>query len=332
MSKTNSTMPGRSTLRKLGIVLLVLALAAGAGCSGITGGDGGGGDANLLENVPQEQNVLIEIDMDLLTDDTTQQLMQEGGDEGEAPSEQDLDEGFSEIEEETGLDPRDVHRVLVFGQTDDVADPMASSGANEQVGILVSTDWSVEELNEAFQGEGDSELEEQDYEESGVFYRVSDEGDDDPTYLGVLGGGTYVLGDEASVRASLDTEYAGAGPLDGELVDAYESTSDGLVTMAMLMPQDEQVGGTSQFGEIRAFTGVYYTSGSDVGLEGRLIFASADDAQQFQQLVQFAMMGAQDDPELAELMNNLDVSQDGTDVTFTFESDVETLVEASDSA
>jgi len=335
MSIRQRSTSGRLPLRKLGIVLLVLTLAVGAGCTSVLDDGGSGGDANLVENVPAEQNVLIEGDMDLLSDETTQRLFEESGSDGEdSPSQSEMQAGFAYVEAETGLDPRDVKRVMIFGQTDEVTDvqnPTDTSGENERVGILVSTDWSEDEITQAFQETSESSLEAQSYgAQEGVLYRVVESGSsqDDPAYLGVLGSGTFVIGDEAAVRSSLDTEYDGATSLSGDLLDAYENTRDGYVSAAVLVPEGDR---SSQMGEMRAMTGVYYTDGNSVGLEGRIIMGSEEEAKQLQQLVSFGMMSMQDDPETAQLLENLDVAQDGSDVTFTYESDVETLLEASES-
>lgn len=338
MSSRERSTSGRLPLRKLGIVLLVLTLAVGAGCTSVLD-DGGSssGDANLVENVPENQNVLIEVNMSLLSDDTTQRLLQEGEDQSDgAPSESEMEAAFSYVEAETGLDPRDVDRVMIFSQTDDVQnvdDPTeAADEQDERVGILASTSWSQEDVTAAFQNASESALTEVDYAaQDGVLYRVEEnESDDDPSYLGVLGDGTFVLGDERSVRASLDTEYDGAASLSGDLLDAYENSRDGYVTAAVLVPEEDR--SASQMGTARAMTGVYYTNGSDVGVETRLVMDSADNAEQIAQALEFRLQGMEDSAEYGDLVQNLEIDNDGSDVTVTYESDVDTLLENADSA
>lgn len=334
MTSHDVSTSGWLSVRKLGILLLVLSLAVGAGCTGVLD-DGSSGNANLVDNVPEDQNVLVEVDMDLLEDDTTQRLFEQSGDESEeAPSQADVQAAFAYVEAETGLDPADVQRVLVFGQSDEVTDvqnPTETAGGNERVGILVSTDWSQTDVTAAFQNASESSLEEQSYDaQDGVFYRLTGgETDDDPSYLGVLGDGTFIVGDETSVRASLDTEYAGASSLSGDLRDAYENTRDGHVSAAVLIPEEDR---STQLGEMRAMTGVYYTTGDTVGFEGRLVTDSSDTAEGMKNGLDVMLAGVGDDPQMQELLNNLEISQSGSDVTFTYESDVETLLENAESA
>lgn len=332
---------GRVSVRKLGILLLVVALAASAGCTAVLD-DGEGGSSDPIENVPADQNVLLEVDADVIGDETTWQLLAAGNEEeSDVPTESELDDVFAVAETEAGLDPRNVERVLLFGQTDeavqDVDDPVeAAQSDDERVGVIVETDWQRENVTRALDELSESTLTEASYDpQEGVLYRVTESDDDDPAYLGALGGGTFVFGDEASVRASLDTEYDGADSLSGDLRDAYENTRDGLVTMATVLPEEQQDSASSQVGEFNAMTGVYYTDGSTVGLEGRLAMGSDSDARQLSQGLSVGLAGFQNDdsldPQTRQLLENVEISQDGSDVVLTAEADVETLIEASES-
>lgn len=329
---------GRVSVRNLGILLLVGALAASAGCIGVL--DDGGGD-DPIEHVPADQNAVVEVDADVIGDETTWQLLAAGNEEeSEVPTEAELDDVFASAEAEAGLDPRDVERVLLFGQTDeavqDVDDPVeAAQGDDERVGFVVETDWQRENVSRALEELGETTLTEASYDpQQGVLYRVT-ESDDDPAYLGALGGGTFVFGDEASVRGSLDTEYAGADSLGGDLRDAYENTRDGLVTVAVALPEEQQGSTGSELGEFNAMTGVYYTDGGTVGVEGRLALGSESDAREISGGLTMRLAGYQDDPALDErtrrLLGNVEFSQDGSDVVVTYESAVETLIEAAES-
>lgn len=335
---TRLTLPERTTLRKLGIALLAMALLAGAGCSGaVLGGDGGGsGGADLIEYVPADQTVVMEFDMAITQDQTTQQLM--AASEDDQASQEDLQQSLSEFEDETGLDPSGFNSVMIYGQSNGVTS-VSGASSEEDVGVLLDTEWSVEEIRSAIESNESVRLEEQDYSESGVFYRVvnEDSTDDQQTYLGVHGDGVYVIGTEAPVRNSLDVTYADGNALSGTLREAYDNTRDGYLTFAMTMPENAGSGGgmgSSMTQDVQAMTGVYYTNGDTVGLEGRIIMSSEQSAQNLQQGVQMLLMSYGSDsqnPELAEALQNLEVSQDGTDVTFTYESDVQTLIEASES-
>lgn len=332
---------GRVSVRKLGILLLVATLAVSAGCTGVLD-DGGSSGGDPIDNVPADQNVLVEVDADVLDDETTWQLLAAGNEEdSDVPTETELETAFAVVEAQAGLDPGDVERVLLFGQTDEalqnVDDPVdAAQGDDERVGFIVETDWQQENVTAALEEAGESTLTEASYEpQPGVLYQVGESDDDDPAYLGALGGGTFVFGDEASVRASLDTEYDGADSLSGDLRDAYDDTRDGLVTMAMVLPEEQQDSASSQVGEFDALTAVYYTDGSSVGLEARLAMGSESDANELSQGGSMLLSTYQNDDSLdagaRQLIENVEISQDGSDVVLTFDSDVDALIEASES-
>ncbi|AGN01435.1 hypothetical protein L593_07450 [Salinarchaeum sp. Harcht-Bsk1] len=335
MSLGKAITPERTTLRKLGIVLLALALVAGAGCSGaVLGGDGGGSsDEALIEYVPQDQTIVMSFDMDVMQDQTTMELL--ASSENDEASQEDLQEGFSEFESETGLDPSGFNSMLIYGQDTGMSASVGDT-SQEDVGILVDTDWSTEDLVSAIESNDSVSLQEQDYSESGVFYKLVDETSqsDEETYVGVHGNGVYVMGTEGPVRNSLDVTYGDGEALSGTLRDAYDDTRDGYMSFAMTMPEDTGTGGgmgSSMTQDIQAMTGVYYTSGDTVGLEGRIIMSNEQSAEQFSSTVQMVLTSYGQDPQMSQFVENLDVGQDGSDVTFTYESDVQTLIEASES-
>ena len=337
MSLRQAITPERTTLRKLGIVLLAFALVAGAGCSGaVLGGDGGGGssDEALIEYVPEGQTVVMSFDMAVMEDQTTMELL--ASSEDDQASQEDFQESMTEFEAETGLDPSGFNSMLIYGQDTGMSTSVDSS-SQEDVGIVVDTEWSTDELMSAIESNDSVSLQEQDYAESGSLYKVVDEtsASEDDTYLGVHGNGVFVLGTEGPVRNSLDITYADGSALSGTLREAYDNTRDGYMSFAMTMPEDSgSTGsgmGSQMTSDIQAMTGVYYTSGDTVGLEGRIIMSSEQSAQRLSQGVQMLMTSYSQDPEMATVVENLDVAQDGSDVTFTYESDVQTLIEASES-
>jgi hypothetical protein len=341
MSIRQVPFPERTTLRKLAVALLAMSLVAGAGCSGtVLGGSGGGGSggADLIEYVPANQNVVMEFDMAIMQDGTTQDLL--AASEDDAASQEDLDESLSEFEAQTGLDPSGFNSLLVYGQTEGMTTSVEDA-SDENVGIVVDTDWSTEEVMSVIESNDSASLEEQEYAESGVFYQFVGSSTDDgqETYLGVHGDGVFVFGTESQVRNSLDVTYADGEVLGGTLRDAYDNTRDGYMTFAMTMPEDASPGtgmGGSMTQDVEALTGVYYTDGNSVGIEGRIVMASESSAQELSRGMGMLLATYSGDDSLDEgtrqALENLEVSQSGTDVTLTYESDVETLIEASESA
>lgn len=328
--------PERATFRKLGILLLALALVAGAGCSGTVlggsdGDDGSGGEP--IEYVPADQNVVVEFDMAIAQDPTTQRLVSEGEDETES---QELRESLSAFEAETGLDPSGFNSMLVYGQTDQTTTSVDEASSQEDFGAIVETDWSTDELTSAIESNESVSLVEQDYTESGVLYEVQSETDDsdEEVYLGVHGDGVFVIGTEDPVRNSLDVTYDGGNALEGELRDAYDDTRDGYVTFAMTLPEQDTGSQGSLAGSMTnslgALTGVYYTDDGTIGVEGRMGTESKDIATTLNVTIHNQLASFQDDPQYSQALQYLEVSTDGSDLVLTYEADVETILEASD--
>lgn len=332
---SNRFLPGldSAALRKLGIALLVLSLVAGAGCASLDG-NGGSSDASLVEYVPQDQTVVMEFDMAIAQDDTTQQLLA-AGEEEDPESEAELQSSIAEFEAETGLDPGGFQSAMIYGQTDEATTSVDEASSEDDAGVVVDTTWDTEEVLSALRSNESTSLTEVEYTESETFYRIESETstDDSETYLGVHGDGIFVIGTENPVRNSLDVTYDGANELDGALRQAYDDTRDGYVSFAMTVPETDDAGiGASIVESLDAVTGVYYTDGDEeVGVEGRIKTTSSDTAGLINATVQSQLRAVENDPEFAELVQNLEIDTDGSDLVVNYESDVQTLIEASES-
>jgi hypothetical protein len=105
--------------------------------------------------------------------------------------------------------------------------------------------------------------------------------------------------------------------------------------MAVTLPEDQQGSAATQAGEFDALTGVDDTDDGTVGVEARLATGSEDDARQLSGGLSTGLARFQGDDSLdagaRQLLDSVEISQDGSDVVLTFESDVETLLELSES-
>ncbi|GAB3689660.1 hypothetical protein GCM10028857_25250 [Salinarchaeum chitinilyticum] len=371
------SLPARSTLRKLGIALLVLGVIAGAGCTGIASDGGNGTDPNgtaasgtnaagttasganaslegvsLIDHVPAEQNLVIHVNGSIAEDATTQAFLQAGGEAAEQQSEAtpeqtpedvdgaELQGSLDEFEESTGLDPREFEEAIYFGQFDDVPESVEAADAEEQFGLIANTGWTTAELTDAIESNDSIEMEALDYEESGVFYELTNAENDaeDPLYLGLLGDGAYVLGVESTVEGTLDVAYADGDALSGTLRDAYDDTRDGFATVAMTIPEDENAGGatTGPGAEIsnnmEVLTGTYYTEDGEIGVEGRITMSSENYATQLSATASIFVTQAEQNEDAPAALQHLEIEQDGNVVIVNYGSDVETLIDLTDSA
>lgn len=432
MSLRLPARPERSTLRKLGIALLVLAVVAGAGCAGIS--DGGsndtdveepgvnGSDANatdpgadasdsngtdgddgsdgtdsdtddtesdtddtdsdtddsdsdtddtdsdtddsdsdenetetsldgvsLIDHVPAEQNLVMHVDASISEDATTQEFLEASSEQAEEEPEETPDETPDDVDEEefqqsldefqssTGLDPLEFEDAIYFGQYDETPDSVESADVEEQFGLIANTGWTTAELTDAIESNESIEMTELDYQESGVYYELTnvENPEEDPLYLGMLGDGAYVIGVESTVEGSLDVAYADGDALSGTLRDAYDE-SDGYATFAMTVPEDfaeNSTGTGSQIAQdLEVVAGTYYTEGDELGLETRLTMGEESTATDLSAMASLFKTEAEQSEDAPEALQHLEVEQDGSTVIFDYASDVETLIETADSA
>jgi len=335
-----ATRIDRAAIRRIAIVLLVGGMVAIAGCTDAASDDGPGtGDANAtdpIEYVPQGQDVLLGVDAAIVGDQTTTDLA--AALEDEEVQQDDPREALQDFEERSGLDATAIEGVLVFGQSPS-GDVSTDSVQNEEYAMIFQADWSEEDVVSAIERNRSSDLPVTSHQGEDVLYGpIGEDGDDRPTYLGVLGDGTFVLGDEAAVTASLDVGYGDASAVSGPLRDAYEGAPDGLVTFAVTIPQGamDQAGGVgaSVGQDVEAFNGAYSTEGDQVVFETQLLTASEESAEQLQGALQaFVGMSGETDEQtrIVEALQYISVEQDGATVRITFEASVDQIVELSES-
>lgn len=319
----------RTTLRRLAIALLVAGMVATAGCTdGLSDGDDGGPATEIdgpdpIEYVPQGQDLVVHVDVAVVADQTTLDLAAalENGELEEDPQ-----DSLEEFEAQSGLDATALQEVLVYGESSEYS-LEADASTSESYGVVFRSGWTEDELVTAIERNQSTALEVQSHQGRDVLYGpIESDDSEEPSYLGVLGNGTFVLGNEAAVTDSLDVTYGDASAVSGQLRDAYESAPDGLVTFAMVVPQDaldEQAGagmGATPTQDVEAFNGVYTTDGGNVVLETQLLITSEESASQLHGVLDQLLSAYADDPQFGELVGGMSAEQDGTTVRITFEA------------
>lgn len=327
-SKLQFGVPDTGTVRSALLLVAVLAMVATAGCTGFLGGDDQHGDP--VDSVPEGQDMLLHVDMAVMEDETTATI----GDElaQSETSQEDFQDALDQFENETGLDPRGVSEVLMYGNSSQISDPTAPT-SQEEFGFVVHSSWSEDELVSSINEEEDGELQQTSYQGEDVLYEPTGAmaEDQDALYLGVLGDGAYVLGTENAVKGSLDVEYGDASSLSGPLRDTYDDSRDGYVTFAMVMPEQSSgmAGGGMGGGvaeNLETVSAVYYTEGSDVGVEARISTTDSQTANDLQGAVSLMLSqyGSQDSP-YSDLLNQVEVEADGSAILITFQQDAQEL-------
>lgn len=308
------------------LAVAVALLVVTAGCTGVLSDSESADRADQIEKVPGNADVLVHMDMAVLSDSETRQLV-EGLDENAADDIEDMDEAFEEFKNETGLDLEELHQVMVFGDTAEEFDEA------DEMGILLDADWEVETLVEALEEDEDTTYERTEYAGENVLWEPANADEiAEPMYVGLHDGGQIVVGDRAAVTASLDVSYDGADPISGPVRDAFENAPEGHVTFAMTMPEDQADTGEMGMGlasGLQSMSGAYYTDSGDVGVETRLVFEEAQQAEDLKSMYNLVVgQYEQDlDPEAQELLDKLVLEVEDSTLVVTWESDVNELVD-----
>jgi len=305
----------------------------------------------MVDTVPDEADFVVTVDTDVAEDETTMELVDEamalengtsdsnGTDEGDDP--------VAEFENETGLAFEDLQSVTVYGRYPGGVDTVDA----EYLGILIDSDWEESAFREAI--ENGSEYDTREYEGYTIYVEPESEtesefGDDeDPSRIGVLGDGRYVLGNETAVTDAIDVDRGAAPALEGDLREAYDSTPDGYIRFAATVPEpeDEELSAAmdddgevpdnakriQEMLDIGTVSGAYYTTDEQVGLELRMRASSADNADDLQALLDGSITAIEysvPPNETAALFDDTTVEQRGQDVVLTFESTPERIVDA----
>ena len=340
---------------KIAVAALVVVGGGGAAYAA-TGGDLPfvGGSSGMIDTVPEDVDLVMYVDSSLADDEATQALGEELGalaGAGESSDSEALRESF---EDETDLSYDELNSVVVFGQYSDEASggttvgpgPAGQLGGASYGAALIDSGWAeddfVEAMEDAPSGDASTVYEEDEYEGYTVYIQQPEEDDIDdfrqdtenPTYIGVISEGQYVVGSQDAVEDALDVDAGEEDSFSGDLRDAYDNSRDGLIKFASTVPEDRVGSGmASQSAEdVEAVAGSYYSAGSEtVGMELRMVTGDSSDAEDIvEQIDMVVAQGeemAQEDEDVGALINSIDTSQDGSTAVVTFEADVDTIAD-----
>lgn len=316
-----------------------------AGCSDLL--DGGGGDeegtpedepvivddAGLLNSVPVGANFAMTIEPNSLVDDPVVRDSVNTLLEAEAESANDprtMDELLAAMQA-IGLDVRDLSEVVIYADSGDFGGEDTSDGLSEDeyLGIFLDSEWSEDVLA--------GENEETEYNGRTLYEPSTGEN----TWFGVLEGGEFVFGNEDAVKDAIDVEAGEADLLAEDLRRAYTDVRSAPVRFVGDVPEDElesefegsddEMVDTEAITSITRLTGAMYTDGDDVGAEMTLRTdgedAAADLKSMLEGMVDFLSLQEGTEPELAAALEAVEMSQDGTDVTVTYEQNAEELIQ-----
>jgi hypothetical protein len=319
--------PSRRSVLKTGATLGGLASIGGlAGCMGILDSQSTSGK---LDSVPSGSTTVLYADVArFLSDDSVEgsldeQLSTYSEEMSSVPAS--LSDALDRIEDETGLDPRQLNELITFGEV----------GADDSFGAVVWTDWSESDLVDAAEW-NDTEATETTYEGKTLY----DGGEDD--WIGVLDDGVFALGTENSVKSVVDTHSGDADAVGGDVRSAYEQTRDGYVRFAFEVPDEAVPEDSSGQFDVSVFSSVQtghgsISAGSDSVFSLSLQTADGESAENVADVIDGGLVtlrnrieesspmgpsGEQLSDSVISTIDATEVSQDGSTVTVTISSDI----------
>lgn len=317
-------------------VLLVVAIVAMLGIAGCTNPLSSGTD-DPAEYVPSDSNAIVHMDMAVAQDSDTRTLLDafaanEGGSDVE-----DTEDAMSEFKNETGLDPNGVSEVTFYTIPND--DDIEEYGSTaDYMGFVVYSDWSEDEFIDAVESEESYDF--TTVERGDVTVYEPDVGDDyygHPISVAVVGDGTYAMGDEKAVDASVAVANGNDDSVSGDLKDGFDEMNDGHITFAYeVAPGDvpsqapNQELDTSAFEDVSVVAGSYDTNSGTVTFESQMYVSSEDSATDVADVTDGGLSmvrGTATNDDVKDELRNVEVTQDGDVVTVTYEGSVDTLAE-----
>lgn len=316
------------------------AVAAGGGTAGCLDSVPLVGDTSAtMDAVPVSADAAVYADLDAVREDEgvrtlTNTYLEQQAQRSYYEGPENFEELLEAVEDESDIDPASVHEATLFsafgGEEHDLFD-------TAYLGVIVRTDLTVEDIRDST-----AELYDVDFDEvayNGAVVYEPDEGDGN--YLGALSSGA-VLGTEDAVYDAIDVDNGDEDPADAELRGAYTATRDAPFRFASRMPSpseneavpEEETGDDGEsydftvFDDVSTVAGSVYRDGSVRGLATTLAATDGDAAEDVADLLDDLQDDIEDeiyDEAMAELVGDIAISQDGSDVTTSLEREIDEL-------
>ena len=331
----------------------VAAIVVMSGCVGSIPGldDGSGGQAEPVTYVPADVDTVATVDADVASDETTRSLLNTLFEESDqAPGDpSDVDEAADEFQRQlndnlsTNLSLEEIDGAAVFARTPD--EPQTADVDQQQyAGAILSVDWDREDVLENLRET--ASVKEDDYDGVTV-YEVVNETTEEPLYTAQYESGLWVFsGNQSTVEDVIDVSQGDADTFGGDLKTAYDQTREDAYVRYAVTVSDQQRdtirqvarrGGSqapvdlTQFGDVVAYSGAYYTEDGQVGVSTYLTATNESSAQRLNQtigsLVRLGQGTVEPGTPQAAQLNALSTEQDGRTLEILYEIDVETLQE-----
>jgi hypothetical protein len=329
--------PSRRDLLRSGATLT--ALTSLAGCADLLNNVGAGESSRSLGPVPDGVGFVTTVDADAVRDDDATETVVDNWLAGLARREYasddqpaSYDETLDRFADELGLDPTAISSFTPFFDLGGLYG-FGFSG----YGTLVAADWSADEIADSLEASTDRSYEEDEHYGQPLYSPDAERYYGTSVWLGVLGDGRFVVGAEGAVRETIEASLGETEALDGRMEEAHAATRDGPIRFVLDLPLDvipneiERDGTTvplEPLNEVATVAGAVYGSGDTRGIEVTMACDDGDTAEDLTDTIDgfTAFLEPQiDREELATALDEVSVSQDGSNVILRYENAVEDI-------
>ncbi|MCI0778588.1 MAG: hypothetical protein J4N32_01100 [Chloroflexi bacterium] len=182
-----------------------------------------------IDLVPADANLVALVDLGRMLIDADAAVLFESvplGEGGPAT----LGEALAEFEADTGIDPRQFTRVVVFG----LVDPAAGLDGQTDLAMMARGTFDGDTILGRVRLDSAGDLREDEYRGHALLVGVEEDGSE--TAVTVLADEVLVIGDLGAVTSVIDVLEDGEGALAGPLLDTYLALGDPLVKAAFAVP------------------------------------------------------------------------------------------------
>lgn len=321
MSPPVSLPSGRGAVAVAAVGLVALAVG-GAFAFGLVGDT-----ETVLDQVPDDADVVAEIDPAVVDDERTRTLLATGLRSAGFGS-ADVERVTASIEARSGLVADGVDSVVVYGRYDEGGQVDPTYG-----GAIVHGNLSSGPVIVALSGATGARYAETTVGDATV-YRPNESGGVRAPTVAVLGEGEFAIGTEGAVADAVAVANGQASGLQGTLRKTLADTEDGLVTAAARIHRDRivsafpRLGEYTRLGNVQVVAGAYDTTGDGVVLRGRLRTNGTAAARDIAGMTRSGFTLATNriyNETTVSVLEAVDVEREGRDVTLSVETTVPEL-------
>ena len=329
--------PSRRDLLRSGAALT--ALTALAGCGDLMDSLDTESSSSSLGPVPDGVGFVTSVDATAARNDAATETLVDAWLAGLARREyasesqpESYDAALDRFEEELGLDPTAVSSFTPFLDVGGLYG-FGFSG----YGTLVEADWSADDITDSLEDSTGRSYEADEHYGQPLYSPGDQSYFGAAVWLGVLGDGQFVVGAEGAVRETIEASLGETESLDGRMQDAHAATRDGPIRFVLDLPLDvipdelERDGTTVQLeplNEVATVAGAVYGDGDTRGIEVTMACDDGDTAENLTDTIDGFTAFVQPNVEreaLETALEEVSVSQDGSDVVLRYENTVEDL-------